>query len=192
SLGQLRVHVRRLAADSRATERATDPARPDRYAPFPPRRLRRSVRGAPGDGRRARQSPPRDRMRAGLMAHIELDGVTKVYPDGTEAVSALDLDIGDGEFVVLVGPSGCGKTSVLRMVAGLEAISSGYVRIGGRVVNHLLPKDRDIAMVFQNYALDPRREGARRDASRDRAHPARPLGDDGLRHPRPDRGDDDG
>ena len=89
------------------------------------------------------------------MAHIELDGVTKVYPDGTEAVSALDLDIGDGEFVVLVGPSGCGKTSVLRMVAGLEAISSGYVRIGGRVVNHLLPKDRDIAMVFQNYALYP-------------------------------------
>jgi len=89
------------------------------------------------------------------MAQIELDGVTKVYSDGTEAVSALSLEIEDGEFVVLVGPSGCGKTSVLRMVAGLEAVSSGYVRIGGRVVNHLLPKDRDIAMVFQNYALYP-------------------------------------
>jgi multiple sugar transport system ATP-binding protein len=89
------------------------------------------------------------------MAQIELDSVTKVYSDGTEAVSALDLEIGDGEFVVLVGPSGCGKTSVLRMVAGLEEVSSGHVRIGGRVVNHLLPKDRDIAMVFQNYALYP-------------------------------------
>ena len=89
------------------------------------------------------------------MAQIELEGVTKVYPDGTEAVSALDLEIGDGEFVVLVGPSGCGKTSVLRMVAGLEEVSSGHVLIGGRVVNHLLPKDRDIAMVFQNYALYP-------------------------------------
>jgi multiple sugar transport system ATP-binding protein len=89
------------------------------------------------------------------MAGIELERVTKVYSDGTEAVSALDLEIGDGEFVVLVGPSGCGKTSVLRMVAGLEEVSSGYVRIGGRVVNHLLPKDRDIAMVFQNYALYP-------------------------------------
>jgi multiple sugar transport system ATP-binding protein len=89
------------------------------------------------------------------MAGIELERVTKVYSDGTEAVSALDLKIGDGEFVVLVGPSGCGKTSVLRMVAGLEEVSSGYVRIGGQVVNHLLPKDRDIAMVFQNYALYP-------------------------------------
>jgi multiple sugar transport system ATP-binding protein len=89
------------------------------------------------------------------MAGIALEGVTKVYSDGTEAVSALDLEIGDGEFVVLVGPSGCGKTSVLRMVAGLEEVSTGSVRIGGTVVNHLLPKDRDIAMVFQNYALYP-------------------------------------
>jgi multiple sugar transport system ATP-binding protein len=89
------------------------------------------------------------------MAAIDLEGVTKVYPDGTEAVSAFDLAIADGEFVVLVGPSGCGKTSVLRMVAGLEEISAGVVRIGGRTVNHLLPKDRDIAMVFQNYALYP-------------------------------------
>src|SRR6266487_1329271 len=89
------------------------------------------------------------------MAEIQLDRLTKVYPDGTEAVSALDLEIADGEFVVFVGPSGCGKTSVLRMVAGLEEITEGKVRIGGRVVNHLLPKDRDIAMVFQNYALYP-------------------------------------
>jgi multiple sugar transport system ATP-binding protein len=89
------------------------------------------------------------------MADIQLEGVAKVYPDGTEAVSALDLEIADGEFVVLVGPSGCGKTSVLRMVAGLEEVTAGHVRIGGRTVNHLLPKDRDIAMVFQNYALYP-------------------------------------
>ncbi len=89
------------------------------------------------------------------MAEIRLEGLMKVYPDGTEAVSALDLEIADGEFVVLVGPSGCGKTSVLRMVAGLEEITGGIVRIGDRAVNHLLPKDRDIAMVFQNYALYP-------------------------------------
>ena len=89
------------------------------------------------------------------MAKIGLEGLTKVYADGTKAVSGLDLEIADGEFVVFVGPSGCGKTSVLRMVAGLEEITGGTVRIGGRVVNHLLPKDRDIAMVFQNYALYP-------------------------------------
>jgi multiple sugar transport system ATP-binding protein len=89
------------------------------------------------------------------MAKIGLEDLTKVYADGTKAVSGLDLEIADGEFVVFVGPSGCGKTSVLRMVAGLEEITEGAVRIGGRVVNHLLPKDRDIAMVFQNYALYP-------------------------------------
>ena len=89
------------------------------------------------------------------MAEIALERVSKVYPDGTVAVNELELAIGDGEFVVLVGPSGCGKTSALRMVAGLEEISSGTVRIGGRPVNDLLPKDRDIAMVFQNYALYP-------------------------------------
>ena len=89
------------------------------------------------------------------MAEIQLERLTKVYPDGTRAVSELDLEIADGEFVVLVGPSGCGKTSALRMVAGLEAISGGVVRIGGRVVNKLPPKDRDVAMVFQNYALYP-------------------------------------
>jgi multiple sugar transport system ATP-binding protein len=89
------------------------------------------------------------------MADIAIEGATKVYPDGTEAVSELTLDISDGEFVVLVGPSGCGKTTGLRMVAGLEEISSGTVRIGGQVVNDLPPKDRDVAMVFQNYALYP-------------------------------------
>jgi multiple sugar transport system ATP-binding protein len=89
------------------------------------------------------------------MAEILLDDVWKVFPDGTEAVRHFDLDIGDGEFVVLVGPSGCGKTTVLRMVAGLEAISKGSLRIGDRVVNAVPPKERDIAMVFQNYALYP-------------------------------------
>jgi len=89
------------------------------------------------------------------MAAIELDRLTKVYPDGTRAVSELDIEIADGEFIVLVGPSGCGKTSALRMVAGLEPITGGTVRIGGRVVNDLPPKNRDIAMIFQNYALYP-------------------------------------
>jgi multiple sugar transport system ATP-binding protein len=89
------------------------------------------------------------------MAEITLEDITKVYPDGTQAVSNLALDIQDGEFVVFVGPSGCGKTTALRMVAGLEDISSGQVKIGGRVVNDVAPKDRDIAMVFQNYALYP-------------------------------------
>ncbi|HET7854914.1 MAG TPA: sn-glycerol-3-phosphate ABC transporter ATP-binding protein UgpC [Gaiellaceae bacterium] len=89
------------------------------------------------------------------MAEIELERLTKVYPDGTRAVNDLDLGIRDGEFAVLVGPSGCGKTTALRMVAGLEPITSGEVRIGGRVVNNLPPKNRDVAMVFQNYALYP-------------------------------------
>src|SRR6266496_3793030 len=89
------------------------------------------------------------------MAEITLDKLTKVYADGTWAVSDLDLEINDGEFMVLVGPSGCGKTTALRMVAGLEDISEGVVRIGERVVNHVPPRDRDIAMVFQSYALYP-------------------------------------
>ncbi len=89
------------------------------------------------------------------MAQIVLEDVWKVYGDGTEAVRALDLQIDDGEFMVLVGPSGCGKTTALRMVAGLEAITKGEVRIGDRVVNDVPPKERDIAMVFQNYALYP-------------------------------------
>jgi multiple sugar transport system ATP-binding protein len=89
------------------------------------------------------------------VAEVALEALEKVYPDGTRAVERLDLEVGDGEFIVFVGPSGCGKTSVLRMVAGLEEITGGVVRIGGRVVNDLLPKQRDIAMVFQNYALYP-------------------------------------
>jgi multiple sugar transport system ATP-binding protein len=89
------------------------------------------------------------------MARINLERLTKVYPDGTEAVKALDLEIPDGELMVLVGPSGCGKTTALRMVAGLESITEGVVRVGERVVNDLPPKGRDIAMVFQNYALYP-------------------------------------
>jgi multiple sugar transport system ATP-binding protein len=89
------------------------------------------------------------------VAEIELDKLTKVYADGTRAVSDFDLAVGDGEFVVFVGPSGCGKTTALRMIAGLETITDGTVRIGGDVVNTLPPKNRDVAMVFQNYALYP-------------------------------------
>jgi multiple sugar transport system ATP-binding protein len=89
------------------------------------------------------------------MAAITFDEVSKVYPDGTRAVSDVDLEIADGSFMVLVGPSGCGKTTLLRMVAGLEGISGGTIKVGGRVVNNVPPKERDIAMVFQNYALYP-------------------------------------
>jgi multiple sugar transport system ATP-binding protein len=89
------------------------------------------------------------------LAEVTFDGVGKVYPDGTRAVGDMDLEIKDGEFMVLVGPSGCGKTTALRMVAGLEEITEGVVRIGERVVNHMPPRDRDIAMVFQSYALYP-------------------------------------
>src|SRR5436309_739408 len=91
----------------------------------------------------------------GTLAEIAYDSVAKIYDDGTQAVHDLDLEIGDGELMVLVGPSGCGKTTALRMVAGLEDITEGEIRIGERVVNDLPPKDRDIAMVFQNYALYP-------------------------------------
>jgi multiple sugar transport system ATP-binding protein len=89
------------------------------------------------------------------MASIVLEGVTKEFPGGAVAVSAFDLTVADGEFLVLVGPSGSGKTTVLRMVSGLEPASAGVIRIGDRVVNDLAPRDRDIAMVFQNYALYP-------------------------------------
>ena len=200
------------------------------------------------------------------MAEITLERLTKVYPDGTEAVSDLNLDVATGEFVVFVGPSGCGKTTALRMIAGLETITSGNVMLDGQVINDLPPKDKDIAMVFQNYALyphmdaaknmgfalrmrglpkeidsrvreaarisasptrctrsparspaangsawrwaarscathrrshgraalEPRREAAGGDARGDRAAATRPRGDDDLRDPRPDRGDDDG
>ena len=89
------------------------------------------------------------------MASITLEDLGKIYPDGTRAVGSVNLEIHDGEFLVLVGPSGCGKSTVLRMIAGLEDISEGKMTIGDRVVNDVPPKDRDIAMVFQNYALYP-------------------------------------
>jgi multiple sugar transport system ATP-binding protein len=89
------------------------------------------------------------------VAEVKLDNVVKIYPGGVKAVDNVSLDIADREFVVLVGPSGCGKSTTLRMVAGLEEITDGTIRIGERVVNDVAPKDRDIAMVFQNYALYP-------------------------------------
>src|ERR1700753_20299 len=89
------------------------------------------------------------------MAEIVLDGVTKVFDDGYEAVKDLNLDVADGEFMILVGPSGCGKSTALRMIAGLEDISSGELKIDDQIINDRSPKDRDIAMVFQNYALYP-------------------------------------
>src|SRR6478736_5661618 len=89
------------------------------------------------------------------MAEIVLDRVTKSYPNGATAVNELSITIADGEFIILVGPSGCGKSTTLNMIAGLEEISSGELRIGGQRVNEKAPKDRDIAMVFQSYALYP-------------------------------------
>jgi len=89
------------------------------------------------------------------VAEITLKGVTKRYADNTVAVHDFSLDIADGEFMIFVGPSGCGKSTALRMIAGLEDISEGVLRIGGEVVNDKPPRERDIAMVFQNYALYP-------------------------------------
>ncbi len=150
------------------------------------------------------------------MAQVMMKDLNKKY-DEVHAVKDVNLHIRDKEFVVLVGPSGCGKSTTLRMVAGLEEITAGEITIGDRVVNDLPPKDRDIAMVFQNYALyphmtvydnmafglkmrkflslrraalEPRREAPSPDAGRAQA-PARTSGDDGhLRHARPGRGDD--
>jgi len=89
------------------------------------------------------------------MATVAINHVSKVYPNGAEAVADLDLEVAEGEFMILVGPSGCGKTTALRMVAGLEEITEGTIEVGGRVVNDLSPRERDLAMVFQNYALYP-------------------------------------
>ena len=102
-----------------------------------------------------RASPAASRARRPPMAPVTFANVGKTYPDGTRAVIDLNLEIADGEFVVFVGPSGCGKTTALRMVAGLEEVTEGELRIGERVVNDLAPQERDIAMVFQNYALYP-------------------------------------
>ena len=89
------------------------------------------------------------------MAEIILDHITKRFPDGAIGVNDISLEVPDGEFIILVGPSGCGKSTCLNMIAGLEDITSGELRIGGKVVNQEAPKDRDIAMVFQSYALYP-------------------------------------
>ena len=89
------------------------------------------------------------------MASLSLEHITKVYPNGFEAVKDFNLEIEDKEFIIFVGPSGCGKSTTLRMIAGLEEITSGTLKIGDRVVNDVEPKDRDIAMVFQSYALYP-------------------------------------
>ena len=103
------------------------------------------------------------------MAQIELEGLTKRYPDGFEAVKDMDLAVADGEFMILIGPSGSGKSTVLRMIAGLEEITEGVLKIGGRRANELAPRERDIAMVFQSYALYPHmtvRENSRWTAAR--------------------------
>src|SRR5712664_4006897 len=89
------------------------------------------------------------------MANVALRDVRKTYPSGFKAIKGINFEVGDGQFCVLVGPSGCGKSTLLRMVAGLETISSGEIDIGGRIVNQVEPAERDIAMVFQNYALYP-------------------------------------
>src|SRR4051794_7344338 len=106
-------------------------------------------------GPAARHADGRGLLRRGTMADVQLDHIWKRYPDGFEAVKDMELGIGDGEFMILVGPSGCGKSTALRMMAGLEDITEGELRIGGERVNELEPRDRDIAMVFQNYALYP-------------------------------------
>ena len=89
------------------------------------------------------------------MSNIRLENLGKTYPGGLRAVDGLDLTVSDGEFLVLVGPSGCGKSTTLRMIAGLEQVTDGTIRIGDQVVNHTSPRDRDVAMVFQNYAMYP-------------------------------------
>src|SRR5690606_33233916 len=105
------------------------------------------------------ESSPEFARRAPAMANVSIENLVKVYPEkngpGIQVVHGINLEVRDREFMVLVGPSGCGKSTTLRMIAGLEEISGGTISIDGKVVNEVLPKDRDIAMVFQNYALYP-------------------------------------
>src|SRR6266700_1624334 len=119
------------------------------------RRINGAARASGAAGRSPCSLSFLNQPRREALAGVAFERVSKVYDDGTTAVHELELSIGDGEFMVLVGPSGCGKTTALRMVAGLEEISSGLVRIGDRVVNYVPSRDRDIAMVFQSYALYP-------------------------------------
>src|SRR4051794_40696917 len=116
----------------------------------------RSSRGGPPPLQRIVRHVPAGEGGLRPMATVQFDKATRIYP-GTEkpAVDGLEIEVGDGEFLVLVGPSGCGKSTSLRMLAGLEDVNGGAIRIGDRDVTHLPPKDRDIAMVFQNYALYP-------------------------------------
>src|SRR6185503_17372350 len=147
---------RRRCRSSRARRRSRCPPAPSRRrrssSPCPSSSWSCSSRGASSRGSPrvpSRGKEPHD------MAEINLRDVTKRYDDGFEAVKHMNLDIADGEFMILVGPSGCGKSTALRMIAGLEDITAGELRIGDEVVNDRAPKDRDIAMVFQNYALYP-------------------------------------
>src|SRR5215218_10468345 len=111
----------------------------------------------PYDRRRGQEPPAEKRVVGGdnAMAEIKLEDVVKEYAGGVRAVDGVTMTIPSGEFMVLVGPSGCGKSTLLRMIAGLEEITEGDISIGDRVVTNLSPRDRDIAMVFQNYALYP-------------------------------------
>src|SRR5262249_53273393 len=113
-----------------------------------------SLRGGPDRGTRA-SGRRRGALLRLTMARVTLEHVDKIYPGGTHAVVDCSLEVADGELLVLVGPSGCGKSTVLRMVAGLEEVTSGTIRIGDRVVNELTPQERNVAMVFQDYALYP-------------------------------------
>ena len=155
-----RPHRRRHAPPVAAPARGDPRARARRRRRLPGRRARRR-RPPPRrrrDRRSARPRPPASGVGGGdrrLMGGIRLEATTKIYPNGVKAIDDVTLDIRDGEFMVLVGPSGCGKSTLLRMIAGLEEVTEGRVLIGDEDVTDLRPRDRDIAMVFQNYALYP-------------------------------------
>src|SRR3954453_20981176 len=150
----MRSPAGRSASCTSTTTRSCSSARPGTSACSCPLRVSRGLFRFPSSPSK-RSTIPRSSKSGGSMADVVFEEVDKVYDNGVQAVFDLTLDIHDGEFLVLVGPSGCGKTTALRMVAGLEDISAGTLKIGGRVVNDVSPKERDIAMVFQNYALYP-------------------------------------